>query len=214
MLELWGRPNAYNVQKVLWLLRELELEFEHHDVGSERGDLETAAFLQMNPHARIPLLNDAGNIVWESNTILRYLAARFSPDRMWSPDPLFRSEVERWMDWELCKLQPDFIDLFWSYYRTPAAARDPERIEAARGACNAHMRQLENQLDDRSFLVGDELSLADITCGVCLYRYFEMGLECERPQAVMRWYRQLCRRPAYRATVMTGFAELEGRLEF
>lgn len=214
MLELWGRANAYNVQKVLWLLRELDLEFSHHEIGSQTGDLESAEFLALNPHARIPVLREAGCVIWESNTILRYLAARHGRAQIWSEDPAARSGAERWMDWELSKLQPDFIELFWSYYRTPAAQRDAVRIEAARGRCAAHMLMLDRQLDGNDYLTGDNLGLADICCGICLYRYFEMGLECERPRNLMRWYRNLRRREPYRQTVMTAFGELEGRLEF
>ena len=75
MIELWGRKNSYNVQKVLWTLAELNLEYSHHDVGSSEGELETAQFLAMNPHARIPVLVDNGSIIWESNSIVRYLSA-------------------------------------------------------------------------------------------------------------------------------------------
>ena len=78
MLELWGRGNAYNVQKPLWLLAELGLEFNHHDIGSGQGDLETAEFLAINPQARIPVLREGDGVVWESNSILRYLANRFA----------------------------------------------------------------------------------------------------------------------------------------
>ena len=139
MLELWGRPNAYNVQKALWLLRELELEFELYPVGSVPGELDSAEFRALNPHGRIPVLRDGDDVVWESNTILRYLAARFG-DAAMAPDAAFaRSGIERWMDWELGKLQPDFIDLFWGYYRTPrpTATRAPStpRAGAARATC-------------------------------------------------------------------------------
>ena len=214
MLELWGRPNAYNVQKALWILRELDLEFIHHDLGSRPGDLDSEEFLAINPHARIPVLRDGEDVIWESNTILRYLAARYSPDDLWPSDPLQRSKAERWMDWELGRLQPDFIDLFWSYYRTPAAARDQKRIDAARERCRADMQQLADHLGQREYLGGDRFSMGDIPCAVCLYRYFEMGLECERPQALMRWYQSLCERPAYRQTIMLPFDELEGRQDY
>ena len=78
MLELWGRKNAYNVQKVTWILAELKLEYVHHDVGSTVGDLESTEFLALNPHARIPVLRDGDAIIWESNSIVRYLAARYA----------------------------------------------------------------------------------------------------------------------------------------
>ena len=126
MLELWGRKNAYNVQKAVWTLAELQLDYVHHDVGSAAGDLTSQQFLKLNPHARIPVLEDNGAVIWESNTIVRYLSAAYGNGSLRSSDALERSYAERWMDWELTKLQPDFIDLFWDYYRTPPEARDQQ----------------------------------------------------------------------------------------
>lgn len=214
MLELWGRKNAYNVQKVTWMLAELGLDYQYHDVGSTPGDLETPEFLALNPHARIPLIRDDGGLVWESNTIVRYLAARHGASSLWPQDPLERSRAERWMDWELCKLQPDFISLFWGYYRTPEEARNKAAIEAARQRCAVHFEQLDRHLRQHPFLAGDNFSIGDIPCAVCLYRYFEMGLVVEQPQFVMQWYRRLSERAAYREVVMTSFDELQGRVEY
>ena len=142
MLELWGRKNAYNVQKVTWMLAELGLEYVHHDVGSTAGDLDSAEFLALNPHARIPVLKDKDAIIWESNTIVRYLAASYAAGSLWSEDARQRSCAERWMDWELCKLQPDFIDLFWGYYRTPEQQRNNAVIEDSQDRCVADFQLL------------------------------------------------------------------------
>ena len=214
MIELWGRKNAYNVQKALWTLAELGLEYTHYDVGSNSGDLDTPEFLALNPHARIPVIRDNGAIVWESNSIVRYLAARYDAGNLWQPDPLERSYAERWMDWELDKLQPDFIDLFWGYYRTPPQSRNHEAIETARQNCMRHFRQLERHLEQHSFLAGESFTMGDIPCGICLYRYFEMGLDVEEPPHVMQWYRRLSQREAYRNTIMTPFDELKGRVDY
>ena len=214
MIELWGRGNAYNVQKVLWLLAELELDFGHHDVGSRAGDLESDSFLALNPHARIPVLRDGDAVVWESNTVMRYLGNRFEASALYPVDALQRSQVERWMDWELATLQPAFIDLFWGYYRTPPAARDGAAIEDAMLRCRRVFEALERRLVHCRFLAGDDFSLADIACGVCLYRYFNMGLEIEACARVGDWYRRLSQRAPFRHTIMQPFAELEGRTDF
>lgn len=213
-LELWGRPNAYNVLKPLWLLGELGLEFTHHDVGSSPGDLETPEFLALNPHSRIPVLRHGDAVVWESNTVLRYLANSFAAEALYPREALPRSRVERWMDWELASLQPAFIDLFWGFYRTPPASRDQAAIDSAWQQCRRLFEMLDLQLASASYLAGDDFSLADISCGVCLYRYFNMGLEVEQPRRVMRWYRQLSQREAFQHTIMLPFDELEGRVEF
>ena len=214
MIEIWGRANAYNVQKVLWMLRELELEFRHHDVGSVDGELESPGFLRLNPHARVPVIRDGEAVIWESNTILRYLAARFDSGGLWTDDAFERSLAERWMDWELATLQADFIDLFWGFYRTPEDARDTAAIAGAARRCARDFEALERQLQATPYLGGARFGIGDISCAVCLYRYFEMGFEVPRPGQVMRWYARLSERPAFRETVMTAFDELRGRLEF
>lgn len=214
MLELWGRKNAYNVLKVLWTLAELGLEFRHYPLGSSPGELDTPEFLALNPHARIPVIRDAGEVLWESNTIVRYLAARYGQDSLWQAHAGERARAEAWMDWELCKLQPDFIELFWAYYRSPERSRDAVVIEAAARRLRAHFLLLDQQLQRQPFLGGERLSVGDIACGVCLYRYFEMGFAVERPEFVMQWYQRLVRREAYRDAIMQGFDELYGRTEF
>ena len=214
MIELWGRANAYNVQKPLWLLAELGLDFKHYDVGRISGDLESAEFLALNPRARVPVLRVGDAVVWESNTILRYLANQLEATELYPADPLQRSQVERWMDWELASLQPAFIDLFWGFYRTPPAARQQSFIDTAQLQCRAQFELLDGHLALQPYLAGETFSLADIACGVCLFRYFNMGLEVEQPAQVMRWYRQLSQRDSFRHTIMQAFGELEGRSNF
>ena len=168
MIELWGRKNAYNVIKVLWTLAELRLDYTHHDVGSHAGDLETPEFLALNPHARIPVISCNGQIIWESNTIIRFLSAQHSREKLWPESAFARSCAERWMDWELCKLQPDFIDLFWGYYRTTEVSRDQQLIDQGSSRCDAHLQQLELQLASSQYIAGDSLTMADITCATFL----------------------------------------------
>lgn len=214
VLEFWGRKNAYNVQKVSWMLAELGIDFRHHDVGSRPGDLDEPEFVRLNPHRRVPVIVDGDCVVWESNTILRYLANRYDPDGLLPADPWRRSLVERWMDWELTRLQIDFIDLFWGYYRRPADERDEAAIEDARARCGAAMRQLDRQLEAGDYLAGARFSVADIACGVCLYRYFNLGLPVETPGRLLDWYQRLAARDAYRDTVMLPFDDLRGRSSY
>jgi glutathione S-transferase len=215
MLKVWGRGSSFNVQKVLWLIEELGLAYEHIPAGGAFGLLDTPEFLAMNPHGRVPVIDDGGVVVWESHSILRYLAARFGDARWWPADPGTRSMAERWMDWSQTALQPDFLmGVFWGFYRTPDAQRDWPAIRGKIAACAAHFRLLDRMLEGRRYLLGDELTLADIAAGTALYRYFE--LEIERPGVahVEGWYRRLQERPAYRSAVMVPFDELRGRLAY
>jgi glutathione S-transferase len=213
MLTVWGRRSSFNVQKVMWWIAELDLNHQHIDAGGRFGGLDAPEFLAMNPHGRVPVIRDDDVTVWESHAILRYLAARFGAGRFWSDDPVARARVDGWMDWSQTSLQPDFlVGVFWGFYRTPEDQRNWPAIRASLARSTSHFAKLDRLLEGRSFLLGETLSLADITAGTSLYRYFE--LEIERPQLaqVERWYQTLQQRPAFREHVMIPFEELRGRL--
>jgi glutathione S-transferase len=215
MLKIWGRRSSFNVQKVMWLVDELGLAHEHIDAGGTFGGLDAPAFLAMNPHGKVPVIDDGGIVVWESHAILRYLAARYGGTRWWPLDAAERSLADRWMDWSATTLQPDFLmGVFWGFYRTPEAQRNLPAIRKKVAACTSHFQLLDRVLADRRYLLGDELTLADIPAATALYRYF--GLDIERPTVpnVEAWYDRLQARPAYRAHVMLPFDELYGRLAY
>lgn len=136
MLTIWGRRNAFNVQKVMWLVGELGIEHRHRPAGGNFGLNDTPEFLAMNPHGRIPVIDDDGTVVWESHSILRFLAARYGRPDFWSDDPGTRSDADRWMDWAQTSLQPAFLNgVFSGFFRTPPALRDAVRIEQSIALC-------------------------------------------------------------------------------
>jgi len=214
MIKIWGRRNAYNVQKVLWFINELGVEYEQVDIGSKIDELESGAFLAMNPHGRIPVIKDGDTYLWESNTILRYFSASYGEPLFWSESPSQRALIERWMDWELATLQADFLALFWSFYRTPEAQRDSKKIEQLITRCEKNMVIINNHLQHNSYMAGDKFTLGDITVGTSFYRYFNMGIEVPVLPNLRRWYQQLTNRPEYQNNIMLPFEELKGRLEF
>lgn len=215
MLTVWGRRSSFNVQKVMWLVDELALAHEHIEAGGQFGGLDTPEFRRMNPHGKVPVIDDGGVVVWESHTILRYLAARYGKDGLWDDDIAARSQFEQWMDWSQTTLQRDFITgVFWGFYRMPETQRNLPAIQLSLERCTAHFRLLDGLLEDHPFLFGDTLTLADIPIGSNLYRYFNLEIERPRIPHVEAWYERLQQRPGYRKHVMVPFEELYGRLDF
>jgi glutathione S-transferase len=215
MLKVWGRRNSFNVQKVLWLVGELGLPYEHIPAGGSFGRLDEPTFRALNPHGRIPVIQDGDLAVWESHAILRYLAARHSQGDLWRDDPAARAPVDGWLDWAQTALQPEFLNgIFWGYFRTPEAQRNWPAIRQSLERCAGYFRLLDTQLAARPFLLGDRLSLADIPIGTALYRYFELDIERPPLPNVAAWYERLQQRPAYREHVMIPFADMRGRLTF
>jgi glutathione S-transferase len=214
MLTVWGRRSSFNLQKVMWLVGELGIEHRHIEAGGRFGGLDTPEFRAMNPHGRVPVIDDGGTVVWESHAILRYLAARYGQDVFWSEDAASRSLADRWMDWAQTTLQPDFlIGVFWGFYRTPQPQRNWPAIKGRLARTTGHFQVLDRWLAERAFMLSETLTLANIPIGTHLYRYF--SLEIERPALprVETWYGRLQERPAYRAHVMVPFDELYGRLD-
>lgn len=214
MLKVWGRRNSFNVQKVMWTLGELGLAHRHVEVGGSFGGLDQPDFLAMNPHGRVPVIDDGGLVLWESHSIVRYLAARYGQGRLSAADLGQRARQERWMDWMLATLQRDFTDLFWGYYRTPEPQRDGAKVRALIARCGDHFRLLDRELAARDYLEGGSLSIADIAVGTALYRYFELDVDRPSVPQVEAWYARLRERPAYRTHVMIPFADLRGRLQY
>ena len=215
MLKIWGRSSSFNLQKVMWLVGELQVPHEHIQAGGSYGGLDEPWFRAMNPHGRVPVIDDDGVIVWESHTILRYLAAKYGRGSFWADDAGERSQAECWMDWAQASLQPDFLmGVFWGFYRTPEAKRNMPRVNAKIAACAEHFQLLDGILADRAYLCGDRLTLADIPAATSLYRYFEIDIDRPKLPNVAAWYSRLQQRPAYRDYVMLPFGELYGRLDY
>lgn len=213
-IRIWGRRSAFNVQKVLWMLGELELAHEHVDAGGAAGGLNSAEFLAKNPNGRIPVLQDGDLVIWESHAILRYLAAKYGHGGLWPDDVAERSHADRWMDWSQSGLQVAFMDLFWGFYRTPEDDRDAAFVERASLRCDRLFEVLDRHLETNLYLGGDSFTMADIPAGTILFRYYEMDVPRGILPCVEAWYGRLQQRPAFREHIMVPFDELKGRLDF
>lgn len=214
MLTIWGRRNSYNVQKALWAADELDLTYKHIDAGGDAGLIDTAEFLAMNPHGRVPVIQDGENIVWESHSVVRYLAATYGRGTLWAEEPGERARAEQWMDWTVATLEREVLSLFWRLVRTPADMQDEKAI-AMHVANSARCYELlDGWLAEREWLAGDHFTMGDIPAGTTLYRYFEMAVERPAIPNVRNWYARLSERPAYQKDVMRPFDELRGKLSF
>lgn len=209
MLKVWGRRNSINVQKVLWLVGELGLAYEHIPAGGKFGRLDEPAFRALNPHGKVPVVEDGGLALWESHAILRYIAAKYGQETFWNQDPAQRAPLDGWMDWAQTALLPTFLSgLFIGFFRTPEEKRDWPAIHKAEEDTGALFAVLDGILADRPYLMGEDLSLADIPAGSALYRYYELDIKRPSLPNVEAWYRRLQQRPAYREHVMVSFEDL------
>jgi glutathione S-transferase len=202
MLRIWGRTNSINVQKALWCMAEIGLEYERIDAGLQFGVVDTPQYRAMNPNALVPTIEDDGFVLWESNVIVRYLAKRYSDGALYPGDLRQRFLAEQWMDWQATVLWPAFRDAFWGLVRTPPEKRDEGIIAKSQKRTVELWRGLETQLGKTRLVVGDTLTMGDIPAGIAAYRCFSLGIERADLPNVARWYDGLTGRPGFREHVM------------
>jgi glutathione S-transferase len=202
-LKIWGRSNSVNVQKVLWCLSELDLAYERIDAGMAFGRNHDPDYLAMNPNGRIPTLVDEGFVLWESNSIMRYLVLAYGKGVSLYPEPpKVRAAVDRWLDWTLSTLQPVDRPVFWALVRTPVEQRDMAAIQKDADEEAQQWRVVDHQLAARRFIEGDDFTIADIALGAYARRWFGVeGIRKPQFSHLDRWFAQLSQRPGFKQFV-------------
>ena len=198
MLKVWGRRNSINVMKVLWTCDELALPFERIDAGLQFGVIDTPEYAALNPDRKIPAIDDDGFRLAESNTIVRYLAAREGRTDLLPTDARQRARVEQWMDWASFSLSAGMAPLFKQLVRTAEADRDPALIAASQAESERCMRILDAQLAEQPYLAGEQFSVADMPAAAFLHRWQELPIERPALPALQAYYQRMLARPAYR----------------
>lgn len=214
MLTVYGRSSSDNVQKVLWTLGETGQPFDHIPLGGAHGGLGDPNFTAMNPHRRVPTLKDGDTVVWESDAIIRYVAAKYSCGELWPAGTSERSQADQWMAWTLAHLYDDSNLLFWLTVRTPAGVQDSGRIHRVHTRLSAQYRVLDQHLSGHEYVAGERFTMGDIPPGATLFRYFNLPIERGSHPNLERWYARLCERKPFRDHVMVSFEELRGRLTY
>jgi glutathione S-transferase len=202
MLRIWGRDNSVNVQKALWVCEEMALPYERIDAGGTFGVVNTPQYRNLNPNGLVPTVEDDGFVLWESNAIVRYLAAKHSAGKIWPEDLKVRAEADKWMDWQASTFWPTFRPLFWNLVRMPVDQRDEKAMEESRFRTSEILGYLDTHLKNRPFVAGEAFTMGDIPMGCAIWRW--MSIQIDRPDQpnLNRWFDSLAQRPAYKKVVM------------
>jgi glutathione S-transferase len=196
MLRVLGRGTSGNVQKVIWLLEELGAPYKREDYGRQFNNTGDAAYLKLNPNGKVPTLVDGDTVVWESNTILRYLCNKQGGHALYPSDAAARSQVERWMDWQLASLNNPYLGIF----------KEAKKLAAERAAnWAADAKELKTQLDilesgmgGQPWLAGQAMSLADICLGPIVHRCLDFPVDLPGLAGLRAWREKLVGRPAFK----------------
>ena len=223
MLKLWGRPTSGRTQKVLWTLSEIGLEFDFIMASGEMGPsghvakgnkpygvVDTAEYRAKNPNGRVPTIDDDGFVLWESNSIVRYLAMQYAPDLLYGNDIKTFASASRWADWENNELLPPQHNMAMHLIRLPEAQRDSKILANACAKFDRAIQIMEEQLGRTQFIAGEHFSYGDIPLGVRIHRWHVLGLAKQTPTNIARWYKEIRARPGFNAWTAEPSYHLEG----
>ena len=199
MLKILGKPVSINVRKVLWLCEELDVPYELEPYGQGYEPTDTPEFRALNPNALVPVLLDGDVVLWESNTICRYLAGKAGRDDLLPRDPLARASVEQWMDWQAGDFNNAWRYAYMHLVRKSPAHPDPAAVAASAASWNRHVAMLDEQLARTgAFVAGPTFTLADIVIGLAVNRWFETPIERPALGHVRGYYERLGERAGFR----------------
>jgi glutathione S-transferase len=199
MIKIWGRNTSSNVQKAMWAVGELKLAHERIDIGGAYGMNKEPKYLAMNPNGLVPTLEEEdGFLLWESNSIVRYLAGKYDSNGSLEPkDAKARARASQWMDWQLSVVGPAIFHAFWGLIRTAPEKRDLAAIKTSQEKTTAAMQIMDAQLAKTQFLAGDAFSYGDIPVGVMCYRYRQLVPGRPPTPHLDRWYDAIASRKAF-----------------
>jgi glutathione S-transferase len=196
MLKIWGRMSSINVKKVVWTAQELALDMQRTEAGGLFGVVKTPEYMALNPNSLVPVIEDEDYVLWESNVIVRYLCAKHAMGQMYPTDLRERFDAERWMDWQQTTLNPASRPGFWQLVRTPPDQRNAALIEESNAVVEALMAVLDAHLAQRSFMVGEHFTMADIPIACEIHRWFGLPQQRQSRPHIERWYDSLRARQA------------------
>jgi len=190
-VRILGRVTSSNVRKVLWTADLIGIAYEHEDWGLPLRDPKVPEFLALNPNGTVPVIVDAGFVLWESSAIMRYLGQNWASD-LWPQEVRERALVDQWLTWQATELLPSWLYAVTAFLARNPAFNDPVLIEQSVDKWSANMRMLEAQLSaGGGFVANGRLSLADLALALSSHRWFSTPFERPDLPAVAEHYQRL-----------------------
>lgn len=197
-LRVWGHPRSINVQKVLWALDELGLDYERIDAGGTFGRVKDADYLTLNPNGLIPTLEDGSAVLWESNSIVRYLYTKYGTHPALPSDLGVRGRADGWTDWYATTFWANVRPLVVQLVRTAADQRDQKLVESSLRAASAAADIIERELGKKPYLAGDHFTFGDIPVASASQRWFNLPVQRAKLPAFEAWYARVKERPGFK----------------
>ena len=205
-MKLYVTPPSPRAFKVIALKNHLDLDCQIQFIDLAKGDQLAPGYLAMNPNHKMPMLEDNGFVLWESNAILLYLASQRPETGLWPREAREQADVLRWLAWESAHWDAESCGMV-GYEKVSRGVLGLGPAEAAfitRGERNfaRFAAVLNEMLKGRRWLTGEDLTIADFSVGAWIPAARMLQLPLEQYAEIARWYDALERLPAWRASMV------------
>ena len=205
MIQLYGRRNSINVQKVSWALCELNLEFKWHDEYGKFGKVNVENYEKINPQLIVPTLDHNGSIIKQSNAIVRYLYRKYTDVYEISKDEDI-AIAESWMEFQTTDLQLNMTPIFWGLVRNPSEDRDQELIDINIILLNEKFEIFDKFLEGHEYILNNKFGMSDIIMGAASYRYLSLPIERPNLLNLKSWYDKISNRDCFKKNILGTFS--------
>ena len=199
-IKIFGRKSSCNVQKVIWLCSELKIDFETKDYGGKYGRTKEEAYKSLNPNSTVPLIEDEGFFLYESNAIIKYLSNKYNYLKL--EDHKMIAKRDQWMDWAGFTLAAPCAIITLNLILLPPEKRDASKVSKAKEQVLSLLKILNNQLGDNQYLLGQEFSLADIPAGCWYNRCLKLDFDLSSFKGISAWGARLAKRKAFQNSII------------
>lgn len=202
-LELWSTSWTPTSRFVRATAAELGLQLEIHEVDMKKGANRTPEYLRMNPNGKVPVLKHGDFTLWESTAICRYLVGLVQASTLLPRDARSAALVDQWLAWKLSEFYPAFGTIMGELVvRKIFGAGEPDKknLEKATADFERSASVLEKHLETRSFVVGDELTLADVSLAAAMTLRHAAQYDLSRWPNLLRWLERIEARPSFKTT--------------
>ena len=191
----------------MWAVEEMGLEYQRHNLGGTFGGLDTQAYGKLNPNRLVPTIDDNGFVLWESYAIVRYLCRQYGMGSLWPNNPQQAALADQWMEWTNSRFMGTFFPIFWSLIRTRKEDQDAEKTAQSAVATGELLAIVENNLEGKKYMTGDQLTMGDIPLGSMMFKYYTLDIKRPSLPNIEAWYSRLCEREAYQRHAMNPFGK-------
>jgi glutathione S-transferase len=197
-LKIYGVARS-RAARVLWMAKELGLDYEHVKVDFAAGETHEPAYLALNPNGQVPVIDDQGFILWESMAINLYLAKKYNTDGLYPSRLADEARAWQWSFWGMTEVERPVLTAMMNRAVYPADKRDAAAADAAEKTLAPPLGVLDGVLDRTPYLLGAQFTVADLNVASILAWARPAQIDMSAFPKVAEWLRICAERPAARA---------------